>query len=43
MLIKMLITFEEEALSADRTAVTFMSFRAAELAVKINAHPYRNC
>ncbi len=43
MLIKMLITFEEEALSPDRRAVTFMSFRAVELVVKINARPSTVC
>jgi hypothetical protein len=39
----MLINFEEGTLSDDRRTVTFMSFRAVELVVKIDARPSTVC
>jgi len=43
MLLEMLINLEEGGLSEDRRAVTFMSFRATEFVVKINARPSTVC
>ena len=43
MSLMMLIILEEEVLSADRRALTFMCFRPAEFAVKINVRRNRIC